>query len=170
MEAHEAVAHANTWGDPTFWVFLSFLVFVAVAWKKGRAPIVNILDARTARIRAELEEAERLRAEAQDLLAETQRKHRDAVQSAKKIIDTAKQTAERLHGEAAVKLEETLKNREAQLLERIARAETAAVQQLRDQAADIATQAAKTLLAESVEKRGAKLVDEAIGDIPARLN
>lgn len=156
--------------DSNFWVLLSSAIFAVIVWKKGRQPILGLLDSRTARIKKELDEAERLRIEAQDLLSESQKKHRDAIQTAQKIIDNAQQTAKRLEEESQMKLEDSLKRREEQLLERISRAEAAAVQELRDQAADIASRAAEILLEDALNKKGGKLVDEAIAEIPQRLS
>ena len=161
---------AGLLGDTSFWVLMSTAIFAVVAWKKGRAPLLDMLDTRTAKIKAELDEAERLRIEAQDLLSECQKKHRDAIQTAQKIIDNAQQTAKRLEDEAQTKLEDSLKRREEQLLDRITRAEAAAVQELRDQAADIASRAAEILLEDALNKKGGKLVDDAIAEIPKRLS
>ena len=166
-----AVEHsAGLLGDTSFWVLMSTAIFAVVAWKKGRGPLLDMLDTRTAKIKAELDEAERLRIEAQDLLSECQKKHRDAIQTAQKIIDNAQQTAKRLEDEAQTKLEDSLKRREEQLLDRITRAEAAAVQELRDQAADIASRAAEILLEDALNKKGGKLVDDAIAEIPKRLS
>jgi len=166
-----AVEHsAGLVGDTNFWVLVSTAIFVFIAYKKGRKPILDMLDSRTAKIKAELEEAERLRIEAQDLLSECQKKHRDAIQTAQKIIDNAHQTTKRLEEESQTKLEENLKRREEQLLDRISRAEAAAVQELRDQAADIASRTAEILLEEALTKKGGKLVDDAIAELPKRLS
>ena len=162
--------HTNLMADPHTWILFSAILFVALAWKKGKAPLLKLLDARSLRIKNELEEAERLRNEAQQLLADYQQKHRDAVETAQKIIDNAKESAVLMQKEAEEKLTENLARREALLLERIARAETAAVRELRHQAADIASTAAESLLADAMKARGAKLVDEAIEELPARLN
>lgn len=167
MEAEE---HVSLLADPHTWVLFSAILFAVVAWKKGKAPFLNMLDGRTARIKAELEEAERLKHEAQELLADYQKKHRDAVQTAQKIVDNAKEAASLIQKEAEQKLEESVVRRETLLLERIARAEAAAVLELRNKAADIASAAAEKLLAEAMGKRGAKLVDEAIAELPERLN
>lgn len=161
---------AGLLGDTSFWVLMSTVIFAVVAWKKGRAPLLDMLDTRTAKIKADLDEAERLRIEAQDLLSESQKKHRDAIQTAQKIIDNAQQTAKRLEEDSQMKLEESLKRREEQLLDRIARAEASAVQELRDQAADIASRAAEILLEDALNKKGGKLVDDAIAEIPQRLS
>lgn len=157
-------------GDTYFWVFLATVGFAALAYKKGKAPLLNMLDARTERIRVELAEAERLRNEAQDILAECQRKHRDALQTSQKIIDNAKETAAAIEKETMSRLAETMKRREEQLIERIARAETAAVSEIRTQAADIATRAAEVLLTDTLAKNGGRLVQEAIEEIPTKFN
>ncbi len=160
--------HHGLLGDTGFWVLVSTLVFLGVAYVKGRGPILTMLDARTARIKHELDEAERLREEAQELLSETQRQHREALQTAQRIIDNAKDTAARIETDAARKLDETQKRREEQLIERINRAESTAVAELRRQAADIAAKAAEQLLRDAMGKNGTALINEAINDIPAK--
>lgn len=162
---HESFLH-----DTNFWVLFAFIIFVAVVWFKARDKLTGFLDARSSRIKAELDEAERLKLEAQDMLADIQKKHRDALQTSQKIIDNARQTAQRLQEESEQKLDESLKRREAQLLDRIARAEQAAVEEVRNQSADIAARAAEHLLADTLGKRGGKIVDESIAEIPERLN
>lgn len=157
-------------GDTKFWIMLSTVAFGAVAYVKGRKPILDLLDARTARIKAELTEAERLREEAQDLLCATQRQHREALQTAQRIIESAKETAERVEKDSIRKLEEQQKRREAQLMERISRAEATAVAELRQQAARLASAAAEDLLRDASSKNGATLINEAIAEIPNRLN
>lgn len=156
--------------DTAFWVFLASLGFFFALFKFGRKPLLSMLDARTAKIRHDLDEAERLKNEAQELLADSQRKHRDAIQTSQKIIDTAKETATRIARDAEQKMTDSLKRREAQLVERIKRAESAAVEALRHQAADLAAKSAEILLLDAMGKRGAKLVDESIAEIPERLN
>ena len=147
------------------WVLFATIGFVAVVWKVGRVPMAAFLDARTAKIKAALDEAERLKTEAQDLLADVQKKHRDAIQTSQKIIDSARENAVRFQKEAEQRLTDSVKRREAQLIERIKRAEAAALQELRDQAADIAAKSAEILLQEAMSKRSSRLVDEAIADI-----
>lgn len=154
--------------DTNFWVLLSTLGFAVLAYVKGRKPLLNILDTRTARIKTELDEAERLRTEAQDLLAETQRQHREALQTAQRIVETAKETAQRIEQDSNRKMDEAQKRREDQLLDRISRAETAAVSELRRQAADIAAKAAEQLLRDSLAKNGATLINDAIDHIPTK--
>lgn len=160
--------HHGLFGDTHFWVLLSTVGFAVLAYVKGRQPLLAILDGRTARIKHELDEAERLRKDAQDLLADTQRQHRDALQTAQRIIENAKETAERIQSDASQKMDEAQKRREAQLMERISRAESTAIAELRRQAADLASKAADQLLREAMSKNGATLINEAINDIPAK--
>jgi F-type H+-transporting ATPase subunit b len=166
MEAGHALFSLN---DPHFWVLLATVGFAFVAFRMGKAPVLSLLDGRTAKIRAALDEAERLKAEAQELLADVQKKHRDALQTSQKIIESARETAARVQKEAEQKLSDSVKRREEQLIDRIKRAEAAAVQELRDKAADIAARSAEILLHEALSKRSSKLVDEAIADIPGQL-
>jgi F-type H+-transporting ATPase subunit b len=147
--------------DTGFWVLLSTLGFALLAFKLGRKPVLALLDGRTAKIRADLEEA-------QELLADSQKKHRDAIQTSQKIIDAARETSLRIQQDAEQKLSDSMKRKEAQLLERIKRAEVAAVEELRHQAADLAAKSAEILLHDAMGKRGAKLVDEAISDLSHR--
>lgn len=160
--------NTSLWADPHVWVLLSTLVFAVIAYVKGKKPLLHMLDARTARIKAELEEASRLKAEAEALLADYRKKHAEAVTTAQKIIDNAQESVALMQKDAEAKLSENIKRRETLLLERISRAEAAAVQELRHQAADIAARAAEKLLADNMGKRGSKLIDEAIEEIPGR--
>lgn len=162
-------AHFASLHDTGFWVFLATVGFAFVLWKYARKPLFALLDARTNKIKTELDEAERLKNEAQDLLSESQRKHRDAIQTSQKIIENAKETAVRIQKDAEARITESAKRKEEQLLERISRAEAAAVAELRHQAADIAAKSAELLLNDAMSKRGAKLVDDAIHEIPSRL-
>lgn len=163
------MAPIGSLNDPTFWVALSTALFVVVAFKLARKPVLAMLDARTAKIKASLEEAEALKAQAQELLAEAQKNHRDAIQTSQKIIDSAKETALRIQKDAEQKLSDSLARKEEQLLERIKRAEASAVTELRNQAADIAAKSAEIVLLETLSKRSAKLVEEAIDELPGKL-
>jgi len=161
--------HVGFLADPHSWVLFSAIVFAVVAWKKGKAPLVSMLDARTAKIRAELEEAQRLRAEAEKLLADYQEKTRHAEEAARKIIAEAKQSAAALQATAEKKLTEDLARRENQLMERIARAEQTAVQEVRRQAADLAANAAREMITQSLSTNGNKLVDDAVRELGQKL-
>lgn len=157
--------------DPAFWVAVAFAIFVAGAVWKGRAPIAGMLDARIEAIRAEIDEARRLREEAQASLAAYQRKLRDAMGEAEQIVDRARDAADRSAQRAAEALEATLARRQAQALENIAQAEAAAVKQVRDTTIDVALAATREVL--RAHLRGAHadaLIDAAIKELPEKLH
>jgi F-type H+-transporting ATPase subunit b len=157
--------------EPEFWVAVSFFIFVALAWKPLAKMVTAALDDRASKIRIDLERAAKLREEAQNLLAEYQKKQRDALKEAEAIIAAAKAEAERLSAQAATDLEITLKRREQLALQRIAQAEQQAVAEVRAAAVDIAIAAAGKLLAEKLDPaRQDALVDGAIKELQGKLN
>lgn len=163
--------NASLLAKPEFWVALSFVAFFVVVWKPLKGAILGGLDARAERIRKELDEAQRLREEAQSMLAEFQRKQRDAVQEAEAIIARARSEAERLQREAKTRLEADLKRREEQALQRIAQAEQAAANEVRAAAVDVALAATRSLLGSKLDAAAqTRLIDEALRELPGKLN
>ncbi|WP_085903970.1 F0F1 ATP synthase subunit B [Kiloniella majae] len=157
--------------NPTFWVGVAFAIFVLLVVTKGGKGIVAGLDARGEAIRKTLEEAQNLREEAQKTLAEYKRKQRDALKEAEEIIEHAKQEAKRVQEEAAADLEESLKRREQQAMDKIAQAETAALNEVRDQAVDVAITATRNILAGSMTKAKAKaLMDDSIDSLGEKFH
>jgi len=158
--------------DPTFWVAVAFVILlVALFYFKVHKQMLGQLDARAARIKAQLDEAQTLREEAQKTLAEYQRKQRDAIAETQQIIDHAKEEAQRLREEAEAELQRALARRTEQAEEKIAQAEAAALKEVRNQAVDVAMSAAAKLLAEEVKPAKAKaLIDESIEELSKKLN
>jgi F-type H+-transporting ATPase subunit b len=158
-------------GEPEFWVAVAFVIFVALIWKPASRAIVSALDARASRIEKELNQAASLREEAQALLAQYQRKQRDAIKQADEILEHARVEAERLSRQAAKDLEATLARREKLAMQRIAQAEQQAVVEVRAAAVDVAIAAAEKLLAEKIDAGKADaLIDQAIRQLPAKLH
>src|SRR5258705_10798263 len=111
-----------------FWVAVAFGVFLAILlYYRVPKLIAKSLDARADAIRKELDEARRLREEAQNLLADYQKKHRNVGQEADAILDQARREAEAFAHETRVSLKDTLERRTQQAQDKIARAETQAV-------------------------------------------
>ena len=157
--------------SPEFWVAVAFVIFVGLAFKKVRDGLTTALDGRSARIKAQLDEAQSLREDAQALLAEYQRKQRSAGEEAKAFVEHAKAEAERSREQAQADLEKAIERREQQALEKIEQAEAAALKEVRDQAVDLAIAATTQLLNESVAaQKGESLVDEAIAELPEKLH
>ncbi|MCW2245393.1 F-type H+-transporting ATPase subunit b [Azospirillum fermentarium] len=156
---------------PEFWVALAFVIFAVLVWKKAKAAIVGALDARAEKIRAELDEAQRLREDAQAALAAYQRRQRDALKEAEAIIAHAREEAARIRAQAAADLESSLKRRETQAVDRIAQAEAAAVNEVRHLTVDLAIQAGRKLLSEGITaKQGDALIDQSIAELPKHLH
>jgi F-type H+-transporting ATPase subunit b len=155
-----------------FWVAIAFLIFVALMfYLRVHRSVFDALDQRSARIRAELDEALRLRQEAEKLVEEYRRKHREADREAEAIVATAKTEAERLAAEAKSKLEDLVARRTRMAETKIAQAEAQALADVRAAAADAAVAAAERILSESVKGKTAEdLVAQGIRDVKAKLN
>jgi F-type H+-transporting ATPase subunit b len=157
--------------SPEFWVAVAFFIFVGLVVWKGLKPILAALDARSARIRQQIEEARSLRAEAERALGEANRKVRDATRETEGILAQARSEAERLRKQSAETLEATLKRREQNALDKIAQAETRAVDEVRARAVEVAVAATARLLSEQMDgARGDKLVEDAIAEVGRKLH
>ncbi len=158
--------------EPTFWVAMSFIGFIGVAiYFKLPGMITKQLDDRSKRIAKELEEAQRLREDAQALYAEYKRKAENAVKEAEKILALAKTEADELAKESAAALAVALERRQAAAEARIAQAEAQAVSDVRAATVELAIGAARDLLSkESKDARAAELIDRSVADLSRNLN
>jgi F-type H+-transporting ATPase subunit b len=157
--------------DPEFWVAIAFVIAVGLVLWKSAPIIAKSLDDRAAKIKAELDEAQRLREDAQRTLAEFQRKQRDAFKEAEQIAALAKSEAERAAAQAARDLEAALQRRQTQALEKIALAEAKATTEIRNTTVDVAIAAVRRVLAEQLDQqRKSRLIDEAIAELPKLLH
>ena len=154
-----------------FWVAVAFVIFVGLTVRPIWRAATGALDSRAERIGDELAEAQRLREEAQAALADYKRKQRDAAKEALAIIDHAREEAARLSAQAKEDLEQTMVRRQQLAVDRIAQAEAAAVKDVRAMAVEVAIAAAgKVLVKQLTGEAGAKIVDEAIKDLPNKLH
>ena len=158
--------------NPLFWVLVAFLTFVAlVIYYQVPAIVGKMLDDRADGIRKELDEARKLREDAQALLADYQRKAREAESEARSIIDQAKREAEALAVDARKALVESVERRSKIAEEKIARAETQALSEVRATAVDTAISAAHELLkTRAGGSVGDGLISQSITDLRGKLN
>lgn len=157
--------------NPTFWVGVAFVVFVILTFKPGKRILTQALDAKILKIRAEVEEAQRLREEAQATLASYQRRQREAIQEAEQIIAHAREEAGRAKVKAEAELEESISRREQQATDKIAQAEAAAIEEIREKAVDMAIDATARLLEKKMTgKAGEQSIADATKDIPNKLH
>jgi len=155
-----------------FWVAIAFFIFLLILlYYKVPKLLAKSLDDRAESIRKELDEARRLRDEAQALLSDYQAKHRNVGEEAQAIVNQARQEADSFAHETRQSIKDTLERRTKLAEEKIARAEAQAVDEVRAAAVDTAVTAAERILREKAQGAGgAALIDLSIRDLKGRLN
>lgn len=158
--------------DATFFAFVGLLLFfVLIAYLKVPGMVAKSLDERSDKIRDELAEAKRLREEAQHVLAEYQRKRKEAEADAAAIVAAAEREAAALTAEAKQKTEEFVARRTALSEQKIKQAEVDAVNAVRSAAVDLAIAAAEQVIAKKADAAvQEKLFRDAVGEVKSRLN
>jgi F-type H+-transporting ATPase subunit b len=170
--AEHAAEHAEPfYATPEFWVLVAFVILIGGVFKPAFGAITAALDDRADRIQRQIDEATRLREEAQDLLANYQRKQADVEKEAEEMLARAREEAERLRERGVAELERALERRRQQAEDRISQAEAKAVDEVRRLAVDIAIEATRTVLAERTTGDTADaLIDDAIKELPDKLH
>ena len=158
--------------EPEFWVAVAFVILMGVfAYFGIHRTILTTLDHRSERIKAELDDARRLKEEAANLLAEYQARRASAEREAEEIIASARADAERIAAEAKAKMEDFVERRTKTAESKIALAEAQAVADVRAAAANAAVAAASTILSQSVKGSVADdLLTKGIAEVRAKLN
>jgi F-type H+-transporting ATPase subunit b len=153
--------------DATAWVSLAMLVFIAVLlWKKVPALLGGALDKKIATIRSQLDEAAKLRAEAEALKAEYQAKIAAAAKDADAMRAAAEEEAADLIKAAKAESEALVKRRQKMAEDKIGAAERAAIADVRAKAATAATAAAAALIKQTHDAKADKgLVDDVISKL-----
>ena len=156
--------------DSQTWVAISFLVFILILWRYGKNAVLGALDKKIEAIKTEIETAESLRVEAQELLAQYQRKQRDAAKESESIVANAKQHAEMIKKETEKELKDIAKRREQQLKERLSRMEQNAMNDIQAYAAELAVKATSEIIAKQMDKKtNENLVESSIKDVSKKL-
>ena len=157
--------------DNSFWAFIALVIFLGIAvYMKVPGTIAKSLDARGDKIKADLDEARKLRDEAKALLAEYQNKRKEAEKEAASIVDAAKREADLIGAEAKAKSEDYVRRRTAMAEQKIAQAEADAVNAVRASAVDLAVAASGKLLEGRDAKANADLFKDALAQVKSRLN
>ena len=154
------------------WVALGFLCFMGLlAYLGAHRKLIAAIDSRQARIKSELDDARRLREEAQALLAAFEHKGREAETEAAAIIAGATAEAERLAAEAKARTEDFIARRTKMAEAKIAQAEAQAVADVRSAATDAAVSAAEKILSAAAKGKIAEdLLARGIEDIKQKFN
>jgi F-type H+-transporting ATPase subunit b len=158
--------------EAEFWVGVAFVIFLILIWHAGaHRSVASGLDEHGKRASKDLEEARRLKEEAWALLAEYQKKQREAESEASAIVAQAKVEAEEIAAEAKTRMEEFVARRTKMAEAKIAQAEVQALADVRAAAAEAAVKASEKVLSESVKgKVASDLLSAAIRDVKTRLD
>lgn len=144
--SHGADGMSAILNNPETWIIVAFLLFLGLFCKFVLPTILKGLDSRSEKIRDQLEQASRLRAAAEELLATYQAERVEKEKEAETILANAKRDAEALRTRAAADLQQSLERRQQQALEKIARAEQEATAAIRTQMIDVATDAVRDIV------------------------
>ena len=161
---------ASVFADPTFWVAVSFVLFFVLLgsklWKAG----TGALDSRADGIRKRIDEANKLRLEAEARLKEAEVARTEAVKEAAELLARAKTEAARIATAAATEAEASAERRKLLAMQRIAAAEASAITEVRNTAADIAASATRAVLAETMDATtDGAMIDRSVADLPRAL-
>ena len=162
----------NGWSDPATWAAISFGGFIAILlWKKVPAAINKSLDQRAQLIEKELEEARKLRVEAQDILADYQDRQKNAANEVAGIVEQAQREAEIVAAETRENMKAMLTRRLKAAEDRIVQAEHQAASEIRSIAAELSVASAEKMMSQEL----AGSVDEALfkdtlADLKSRFN
>nr|WP_321985091.1 ATP synthase F0 subunit B [uncultured Lichenicoccus sp.] len=156
--------------EPRFWYSVAFVLFFALLGRRIVRPLLAILDNRAAQVRQDLDEAARLKREAELMLADAQREREAALAEAAALVERSRQEALRIADQARQDADATARRRERMAQDRIHAAERAAIDEVRARAADIASEAARAVIGEILTPASdAALIDRAIAALPSSL-
>ncbi|MGH6968165.1 MAG: hypothetical protein ACREEL_02930 [Stellaceae bacterium] len=162
-----AALHGIIWAKGTFWVTVAVLIFLALAGRKIVAAIVQMLDDRSAEIRRQLDEAARLRAEAEAMLKDAETRKSQALAQVHDMLAAASRDAERLAAKLIAEAHAVAKRREQMVEEQIVAARHAAVEDIQQQAAALACRATEIVLRQMTgSEQGKQLIDASITGLP----
>ena len=158
--------------DATFFALVGLIIFLGiVVYMKVPGMITKALDDRAGAIAHQLAEAKSLREEAQKLLAEYKQKRTEAEKEAEAIVAAAKRDADNIAEEARVKTADYVKRREAMAAQKIAQAETDAINDVKSKAVEIAIAASTKLLGGRMDAKAAgDMFKSSLNEIKAKLN
>ncbi|HRY23859.1 MAG: ATP F0F1 synthase subunit B [Geminicoccaceae bacterium] len=153
-----------------FWLLVALAILIALVWKPFRQHVLGGLDARSDKIRAELEEAKRLHEEAKQLLARHQRQLHEGESLAADIRSRAAAETKRLETQLRADFEQLVQRRTKLAEERIAQEEARAVADVRARAAELAVATTRRLLTEKLGGEAAqRVMQNSIREVTQKL-
>lgn len=151
------------------WGTLSFLVLVLLMWKLAFPAVSKAMENRTNRIRKDLDDAERLKSEANTILDQYKAQLQDAKNEANRIIEEARQTADQLRRDLMARAESEVAELRQRNADDINAAKERTLADLRTQVAEIAIAAAERVVERNLDRdTNAALVDNFISQVGAQ--
>jgi F-type H+-transporting ATPase subunit b len=166
-----AALHGIFWAKGTFWVTVAVLIFLGLVGKKIIAAIVKMLDDRSGEIRRQIDDATRLRAEAEAMLKDADARKNEALARAQDMLAAASRDAERLAAKLVADAHAVAQRREQMVKEQVAMARNAAIEEIQREAASLAHRTAEIVLRQTINaEQGRQLIDSSIADIAKVFN
>lgn len=156
--------------NPTFWVTVSFLLFMALTLRKVSAMLTGALDSRADKIKTELDQAKELRVQAENVLADYKKKQAEYLQEAEQMLAKSKTDAQEFSARAEKELQASLDARMKQAMDRIEQEEAKAIEDVRNHVVDISLAAAHAIIKEHVNDNSADLAGTIIRDIERKIH
>jgi F-type H+-transporting ATPase subunit b len=161
-----AALHGIFWDKGTFWVTFAVLIFLGLAGKKIVVAIVKMLDDRSSDIRRQIDEATRLRAEAEAMLKDADAQKNEALARAQNMLAAASRDAEQLAAKLIAEAHAVAKRREQLAKEQVDMARNAAIEEIQREAASLAHRTAEIVLRQTIDtEQGGQLIDSSIADL-----
>lgn len=161
-----AALHGILWDKGTFWVTFAVLIFLGLAGKKIVVAIVKMLDDRSSDIRRQIDEATRLRAEAEAMLKDADAQKNEALARAQNMLAAASRDAEQLAARLVAEAHAVAKRREQLAKDQVIMARNAAIEEIQREAASLAHRAAEIVLRQTIDtEQGGRLIDSSIADL-----
>jgi F-type H+-transporting ATPase subunit b len=150
-----------------FWVLVAILIFIVLFAGRIAVPLGRLLDNRADAVRQSLDEAAKLKAEAEAMLVDARKKRTEAMAEAKDILARAREEATRTATELTAEAEMRARARERMVEERIQAAQASAIAEVRSTAVEVAIAATAQALREGLTAADdGHLVDHAIAEVP----
>lgn len=157
--------------DANLWLAFSFAIFAFIIWRGAKPALLGMIDRYIEDVKAEIAAAQQLRNEAHQLLSEYQAKHRDAMKEAEQIIESAKKQAGEIRKMEEKELAESMARRERQLEQRLGMMKSAALQEIKQYAADLAVRATTEIIQDKLDAQArGRLIEKSIQELPSEIH
>jgi F-type H+-transporting ATPase subunit b len=156
-------------GTEILWGTLAFVVLVVLMWKFAFPAVQKAMQARTEKIRSNLDDAEHIRTEAQQILEDYQRQLADARNESNRIIEEARQAAEQVRQEMIRRADEEVGELRRRNTEDLRAAQERVLGQLQVQVRSLAIELAEKVVGANLDRdRNLQLVDQFIAELNDR--